>query len=186
MAIVAHAAKRLWDAAPAAEWTACTGGAIIREEALAPAKHRSKSQKGFTLVELLVAMTIATVLIGLAPIAYNRLQEGSQYRDTLRTLVTELRTARQLASSQRQLVTYRLDVKGRQYGLDNRPAHRLPDSLQMRVTSAQGLLSDGQSAIVFLPEGGSSGGIIELQRGNGTGTRIRVDWLWGQIQQEPL
>lgn len=131
-------------------------------------------------------MTIATLLVGLAPVAYTRIQEGGQYRDTLRTLASELRQSRQLARHQGQLVTYRFDLKDRQYGRINGPQHRLPEHLQIRITGGQGLQADGQPAIVFLPEGGSSGGVIEVQRSSGAGTRIRVDWLWGQIVQEPI
>ena len=45
--------------------------------------------------------------------------------------------------------------------------------------------NDTQARIVFLPDGGSSGGVVDVQRPTGQGTRIRVDWLMGQISQEP-
>jgi len=35
-----------------------------------------------------------------------------------------------------------------------------------------------------MPEGGSTGGTIELVRPSGAGVNIRVDWLLGQISQE--
>ena len=38
--------------------------------------------------------------------------------------------------------------------------------------------------IRFYPEGGSSGGGIDMERADGTGVRISVDWLVGRVSQE--
>ena len=38
--------------------------------------------------------------------------------------------------------------------------------------------------IRFYPEGGSSGGGIDMERPGGTGVRISVDWLVGRVSQE--
>ena len=43
-----------------------------------------------------------------------------------------------------------------------------------------------EAAIRFFPDGGATGGSIEVVRPSGTGARIQVDWLSGRITQEAL
>jgi len=145
------------------------------------------SQRGFTLIELLVVLAIGAMLVGLVPMAFSKLQEGSQYRDTVRALVSDLRLARQQALSSRQAVTYQFDLQQRQFGFQGQPQRPVPSPLEMKTVVGQ--LDDAPAndvaLIVFLPEGGSTGGTIELLRPSGGGVRISVDWLMGQITQEP-
>ena len=49
---------------------------------------------GFTLIELLVVFALLALIVGLMPIAFNRLHESAQYRDTVRAVLTDLRAAR--------------------------------------------------------------------------------------------
>lgn len=144
-------------------------------------------QRGFTLIELLVVLAIGALLVGLVPMAFNRLQEGSQYRDTVRALVSELRLARQQALSSRQAVNFQIDLQQRQFGIQGKSQKPVPESLEMKTMVGQldAAPADGLALIVFLPEGGATGGTIELVRPSGAGVRISVDWLMGQITQEP-
>ena len=152
-----------------------------------PATPVWQLQRGFTLVELLVVLAIGAMLIGLVPMAFNKLQEGSQYRDTVRSIVTELRQARQQAVATGQTVTYQIDLGQRQFGLQGKPQRSMPGSLEIKTVVGQldASPASGVALIAFLPEGGSTGGVIELVRPTGGGVRIRVDWLLGQITQEP-
>ncbi len=38
---------------------------------------------GFTLIELLVVIALMALIVGLVPIAFGRLHESAQYRDTV-------------------------------------------------------------------------------------------------------
>ena len=44
-----------------------------------------RRERGFTLIELLVVFAIMALLIGLAPVAFDRMRDSAQYRDTVRT-----------------------------------------------------------------------------------------------------
>ena len=143
--------------------------------------------RGFTLIELLVVMAIGALLVALVPPAFDRLRDVSQYRDTVRAIVVDLRQARQQAIAFGQVVNFRVDLSDRKFGIDGRPFKVLPESLEVKTTVGRNESADvRQSAtIAFMPEGGSSGGTIDLVRQSGAGVRIRVDWLFGQISQEP-
>lgn len=147
----------------------------------------SSRQQGFTLVELLVVFAIGALLVGLAPMAFGKLRESSQYRDTLRTLVGELRQARQLAITRGTEVRFQMDLARRQFGLQGTPQRVVPRPLQVRAIVGNTELTPNQVAgILFLPDGGATGGSFDLLRPSGTGTRVRVDWLSGRVEQEPI
>lgn len=146
-----------------------------------------RPQRGFTLIELLVVLAIGALLVGLVPSAFDRLHESSQYRDTVRSMVVDLRQARQQALAYGQVVNFQVNLSNRQFGIVGQPLKALPTSLEIKTTVGSTALPDNasQATIAFLPDGGSSGGTIELVRSSGGGVRIRVDWLFGQVTQEP-
>lgn len=143
--------------------------------------------QGFTLLELLVVFAIASVLMALVPIAFDRLREGTQYRNALRTMMSDMRQARQQALAHGSPVRFQVDLGARTFGLVGRVMHPLPESLQVRATVASVELQPNQvAAIQFLPSGGATGGSVDLLRASGSGTRLRVDWLSGRVEQQPL
>lgn len=146
-----------------------------------------RAQRGFTLIELLVVFSIAALLVGVVPFAFARMQESAQYRDVLRNMLSDLRQARQQARVQGREVRFRLDLPGRRFGVDGQKARDIPEPLQVRATVAGIEMSGTQvAAIRFMPEGGATGGSVDVFRPSGQGTRVRVDWLSGQISTEPI
>ena len=146
-----------------------------------PTAHR-----GFTLIELMVVFAIMALVVAMAPVAYDKLKEGVQYRDTVRTMLTQLRSARYTAVSQGVSVRFTVDLQTHQYGLEG-AGHDIPEAVDVRTTVADKEFVPGSSAsIIFLASGGSTGGSVEILRKTGAGTRLRVDWLSGRVTQEPL
>lgn len=146
-----------------------------------------QTQWGFTLIELLVVLAIGALLVGLAPTAFDRFRDVSQYRDTVRAVVVGLRQARQQALANRQMVRFQVNVADRQFGIEGSLQQTVPTSLELKATVGTDAFADirQQATIAFLPDGGSNGGTLELVRRSGGGVRIRVDWLTGQVTQEP-
>lgn len=143
-------------------------------------------QRGFTLIELLVVLAIAGLLVALVPSSLDKFRDASQYRDSVRTVVTGLRQARQQAVYYGKPVVVSLDLTQHEFGITGRPFVRLSSLLEIKATvGTSGLLKEaGRAEITFLPDGGATGGTIELVRRSGAGVRIHIDWLFGQVTQE--
>lgn len=147
---------------------------------------RTQRQEGFTLIELLVVLGIASLLVGLMPVAYVKMQESAQYRSLLRATVTDLRNARQIAQVQGKQVHWRVNLEQRLQTLEGQAPKTIPSSVQVRATVGEQQLQQGIATITFLPDGGATGGSIEYIRSTGDGVRLRVDWLSGRVTQEKL
>lgn len=136
----------------------------------------------FTLVELLVAIAIAGLLLAVTVPMSMKFYESMQYRHAVRTLMSAFTYARQEAMQSGKIQDVLLDpATGTfQYGEGSR---ELPDSVTLVVHSAADLSRAGSGVIRFYPEGGSTGGDVDLEGRTGSGVRISVDWLMGGISQ---
>lgn len=142
---------------------------------------------GFTLIELLVALAIVGLMVAVVPTALERLRDSMRYRDTVRAVVTDLRAARQKALAEGSEVRFVVDLAQGRFGLDGRELYALQPPLQMRVTVAGIEWSEQQvGAIRFLPQGGATGGSVDVLRPQGGGVRITVDWLSAAVSQAPI
>ena len=143
--------------------------------------------RGFTLIELLVVLALLALVVALVPPSFERLRESMQYRDTLRRVLGDLRTARQQAVGQGREVRFSIDVPARTFGIEGRAQNALPEPLQIRFTAAQIEMTTQQKvSIRFHPQGGATGGSVDLVRPSGAGTRVTVDWLSGTVSQSAL
>lgn len=161
------------------------GGHPVKASLLAT--NGPSQARGFTLIELMVVMALMALLVGLVPIAFSRLNESAQYRDTVRAVLTDMRTARYLAQSEGTEVRFAVNLQERSFGIEGRAQHTVPEPLQMRAIMAQQeSTANGAMAIRFMPGGGASGGSVDLLRPSGSGVRLRVDWFSGRVEQEPV
>ena len=150
-------------------------------------RTRARRAAGFTLIELLVVFALIALIVGLVPIAFGRLHESAQYRDTVRAVLTELRAARALAQSSGADVRFAVNLPARSFGVEGAPPQHVPEPLVLRaVMAAEESGADGSMAIRFLPRGGDSGGSVDLIRPSGSGVRLRVDWFSGRVEQEAI
>lgn len=153
-----------------------------------------KSANGFTLVELMVVLAIAAVMVGVVLPRGARMFETMQYRDAVRQLQQAASSARFQAITKGSAMDLVLEpaaarylVKQADQGMDDVDMSALDADLRFAATTA-GEVSPGLglAAIRFYPHGGSTGGSMSVQRTNGSGVRLRVDWLLGRVSQEPL
>lgn len=141
---------------------------------------------GFTLIELIVALAIAASLLAVAPAALSRMFDAMQYRSLVRDVLADLRATRNHAMLTGSETRFEIDLPARRLSAVSRN-REVPESIELDAVLAR-RESDGagRGAIVFYPDGSSTGGSIRIQRDNGQGVVLRVDWMLGRVTQEAL
>ena len=142
----------------------------------------ARIQAGFTLVEMLVVLAIialcASIGLGLA----RPPSQSLQLQADTRKLCGALRLARAQAIAKNDEVALRIDAKERHYRTSDLDVVQLSSDTNVTVTfavSERGNQTDG--VFRFYPTGGSTGGEIELSKGN-VASLISVNWLTGEAR----
>lgn len=144
------------------------------------------AEGGFTLLELMVALSIAVLMLATAPFAVMRAYETMQYRATVKEVIAGLKSARLDAMRKGRSVAFLVDLEQRRFGTESRLDHTLPEQLEIRLVLADVEIRGVQGGVRFYPDGSSTGGSVELIRPGGGGVRVEVDWLLGRLTQTAL
>lgn len=149
--------------------------------ATSPAGNQAATD-GFTLIELIVVLTIIGMLTILIP-GFMLRDNGSLGLDVATRKITEgLRKVQNSAIFQNQDQLFTLDVEQRQFlpGEAAIPV-QIDRNIGLRfVTARQERLSEDMGQIRFFADGSSTGGRIILELKDQLSV-IEVDWLIGQI-----
>lgn len=140
-------------------------------------------QPGFTMVELLVAIAIVGLLMAVTVPGSMRFYQSIQYRQAVRDVLTTLGQARHQAMDKGQAQNVGFDAERGQIQFYDEVV-QLPKGFEMTVTTASEVNQQNLGVIRFYPEGGSTGGDIDVTSPRGRGVRISVDWLMGSVSQE--
>ena len=138
------------------------------------------AQRGFTLVELLFVLGIATLVLALVGTSISRSISGAEMRVAARKMTAELRYTRTRAILDKQEQVFLVDTENRKYLAPKRKEVELPEGMNVALTTARSeLTAESVGGIRFYPDGGSTGGFVELET-NGRVYRINVAWLTGE------
>ena len=147
-----------------------------------PEAGRASAASGFTLLELLVVMTIVALIYAVLPAGLFG-GSGVELRVTARQVADDLRRARGQAIASNQDTSFLLDVENRRFGIAGRgELEPLPDSVEAKIlTAAEEQVLQGQGLIRFFPDGSSTGGSVTLS-GAGRSYEVSVRWLTGEVR----
>jgi general secretion pathway protein H len=134
-------------------------------------------------MELLVAITIAGMVLAVSVPATFRLYQSTQYRAAVRDVISALTAARNAAVNSGVAQDVAINPRALQLRHGGR-VDTLPRQLRITVHAARELNAREWGVIRFYPAGGSSGGGIDIESPGGGGVRIAVDWLLGSVTQE--
>ncbi|MFT5140967.1 MAG: general secretion pathway protein H [Lysobacterales bacterium] len=148
-------------------------------------RSRNHRSSGFTLVELMVVMVIIALIMGLVGTSISRSISGAESRVAARKLTMALRFTRSQAIIKKTETVFMVDSEARTYQAPNRPMIQLPEGMEVILTTARSeLTSENSGGIRFFPDGGSTGGHVELYV-NGREYRVNVAWLTGEAKLAP-
>ncbi len=141
---------------------------------------------GFTLVELMFVMVIIALVMGLVATSMSSSISSAEARAASRKLVASLRYTRTQAILDKSEKVLLVDIENRSYQAPGRKLVKLPEGVELTITTARSeLTSEAVAGIRFFPDGGSTGGHIELLI-NGREYRINVAWLTGETRLQRL
>jgi general secretion pathway protein H len=139
---------------------------------------------GFTLVEVLVVMVIIALVLGLVATSLSRSISGAEARQSARNLVAALRYTRTQAILRKSEQVFTVDLEARAYQAPGRERVVLPEGVELQLTTAASeVVQDNVGAIRFFPDGGSTGGRVDLDV-NGREFVVHVAWLTGEARLE--
>ena len=138
-----------------------------------------KKVQGFTLVEIMVVMVLIALVMGLVGTSMARSISSAEARSASRKLVASLRYTRARAIIDKKEQVFQINTEDRSYQAPGRKLIELPEGVDITVTTARSeVTSEAVSGIRFFPDGGSTGGHIELLV-NGREYRVNIAWLTG-------
>ena len=152
---------------------------------MSPHKFNNQAKaQGFTLVELMVVLVIIAMVMGLVATSMSRSISGAEARVASRKLVASLRYTRARAILDKREQVFLLDTDNRSYQAPGRKPVNLPEGVDVTITTARSeVTSEAISGIRFFPDGGSTGGHIELTV-NEREYRVNIAWLTGEAKLE--
>ena len=140
------------------------------------------NERGFTLLELLVVLTIIAVVLAFVPGFMLRGQPGLSVDVTARELADALRQARSHAMVQNRDQLFALDVEGHLFRIGGQRAPvQMNKDIEVTFQSARSeMVSELIGQIRFFPDGSATGGRIGLTLG-AQHVEVVVDWLTGLV-----
>ena len=118
------------------------------------------TQKGFSLIELLIVMVITGIFSGLASVSFSSQLPHYRLNHAARDIVSDLRWARQLALTERQPISVVLDLERERYQIERRSQPGIPIGwVRDLLDRGQGygeidlVSSSGGRTLTFYPQG---------------------------------
>lgn len=138
-------------------------------------------QRGFTLLEIVIVMAIIAAMAVLAAMTLTGGFERLKLQSASKQLVSNLRytRAQAIASGTRQ--SFLIDPRGHAWRAAESRRGEIPEALQIQFIGAREVQPrDDVGAIVFFPDGASTGGRVRLISKRAS-TNVDVAWLTGEV-----
>lgn len=145
----------------------------------APARHRASS--GFTLIEILVVISLVAGLTVILMMSMNGGMNGLRLRSEAKTIASELRRARSTAIATGTVQKFRIVPDDRTWTGAKGRTGEIPKPLVVTFTGVRQVLErDGEGVILFFEDGASTGGRIQLKHERAA-WNVDVAWLTGEV-----
>jgi len=143
--------------------------------------NRYDSTSGFSLIEVLVVITLVGVVLAVAGGTIVGNLDGVKVQRASKDLVSALRYTRGRAIVSREEKTLDFNVDTLTYNAPDRKPVTLPDDMEVQLrTATSDILDNSTGRIRFFPDGSSTGGRITLVAGVRE-WEVNVGWLTGEV-----
>jgi general secretion pathway protein H len=147
--------------------------------------HRDSGlQAGFTLIEMLVVLTILALTTTLVVPLVSGGSEGARLQMAASDLASAFRLTRSAAITRNTDMSLMIDVNKRTFSSTVISQRSFAPDIDAKLTFAAGLgsgRSDG--GFRFFPDGSSTGGDVTLSL-RGKQTTLCIDWLTGVVRRD--
>lgn len=136
---------------------------------------------GFSLIEMLVVLTIVSIVAGIAAVSVQRIRDGKSPYAYARDLSENMTALRYRAMNTGRIQTVEIDIEQKAFSdAAKRASIVIPRSWTLSVTIGRQIARPKTvPKIMFLPDGTSSGAEITLTEPDGDTAYVRVNWLTG-------
>jgi general secretion pathway protein H len=142
---------------------------------------RARRQRGFTLIEMVIVITLIALISAILMATVGGGMEGLRLRSAAKEIASELRHARAQAMAKGEVQRFVIDPEQRQWTSGEKRDGELSKKIDVVFVGARELQPKrGQGAIVFFEDGASSGGRIQLRQDKAA-WNIDVAWLTGEV-----
>lgn len=136
---------------------------------------------GFTLIELIVVLTIIALVAVFAIPRVLPQQSNTALKATAMLLASELRKAHSEAIRVNQSQSMEFNLASRRFGLKGKAnVTEFPRDTEIQLVTANTLITGKTGTIRFHSDGSSTGGRVTLSR-NGLSYQVDVEWLTGNV-----
>ena len=138
--------------------------------------------RGFSLLEVLLVVAILAIASVLAAAVVRGSSPGIQLRAQAKELAAQLRYTRAHAIATGQAQRFTVDPRAHAWTAPGDRDGDIPEAMDVSFVGAREVQPrEGEGAIVFFPDGASTGGRVRL-RIRGAGWNVDVAWLTGEVR----
>lgn len=150
--------------------------------------HPGAPSAGFTLLELLVVLSLAALAVGVVGGGAQAYLDRARYQQTVRDVASQLQQARLRSLDDGRSVLVSYQPQTRQLRIAGQPVLELPPKVELNwqplAAAPRPVASGSEPIFLFNADGGARGGPLVVSRA-GRGVRFQVNWLLGLVEQLP-
>jgi len=141
-----------------------------------------RKARGVSLLEMLLVVALLAAVSVLAASAMTGGFAGMQLRSQAKQITAQLRYTRTQAIATGQSQRFTIDPQAHTWTAPNDRRGDIPEKLHVRFVGAREVQPrQGEGAIVFFPDGASTGGRVQLSAKKAA-MNIDVTWLTGEVR----
>ena len=140
-----------------------------------------RTSAGFTLLEILLVLALVAGAMTMMAAAFTRGSDGPRLWAATAQMANGLRDARARAMLEQKVQRFELEPAAHRWQAAGGKPQPVPEAIALSMSTAAELRTPRGGAILFFPDGASSGGRIELSQGT-QAWRLDVNWLTGQVR----